>query len=146
MLLKSIYAMSLEHPGPGFNGHLGSIGKKSTSLIAIKNYTRGYIACAEDNDIYETSAICWGEFLYWMKDNGHFPPEGWDNKIIREYGDYDPAVERFLEIFYEYLRITMPEWFVEFNSEIQRSVWGNANGPRVKDVRNLTHIEWCRNA
>jgi hypothetical protein len=144
MLLKTIYIMSLEHPGPGFLGRLGAVGASTVSLIAIKNYVIGYAECATEHDL-EDVMDSWGDFVGWLRENGHFPCRGWAQKIIDEYGDGEMALNRFVELMYEYLKLHKPSWFIEFNSKEQPSPWKNVSGPRSSDIRNREHISWAMN-
>lgn len=143
MLLKNIYIMSLEHPGPGFMGRLGVPDPGAISVMALKNYVIGYIECAEEHGL-EEAIHSWGEFVDWLRSTGHFPCKGWAQKIIDECGDGEVSINRFVGLMYEYLKSHKPDWFVEFNSNEQPSVWKNINGPRSSDIRNKEHMKWAQ--
>jgi hypothetical protein len=139
MLIRRIYIMSLEHPGPGFYGVLGTVGDK-TSLIALKNFVAGYGMCQHDYSLEEADTS-WLEFLEWLRSKGYFPTIGWAGKIIEECGDGDPAFSKFIELLYEYIELLKPNWFFEFNQTPQSSFWRKSTGPRSTDIRIERHIK-----
>lgn len=132
--------MSLEHPGPGYK-----IRFQADSLVSLSAYMAGFNAAEFSHNISDSDSDV-KRFLEWLKKEGHFPPNGWWDKIIKEYGDGDPAYTRFTELLHEFLELTTPEWFVKFNSKPQPSTIVNMRGqPRSNDIRLDKHIRYSQN-
>ena len=129
--------MSLEHPGPGFNGTFGRLGKP-TSLFSLVDFIYGYQECVIENEIIDNS---WGEFMDWFIIDNPDLEEGFFSTIINRHGEHEAGFNHFVELLYKFLETTKPKWFVEFNSTKQPSSWKNINGPRSKDIRNIKHVK-----
>ena len=137
MSLRAIYILSLEYPGPGFNYF--------NNLHELNTYALGYLDSAEfygNNDASDE----WIEFREWLRTKGYLPCKGWPQKIIDESENTKESFQLFIELLYEYIKIKIPKWFIEFNKKEQESRWKNVNGPRSSDIRNIEHINWVKNA
>ena len=138
MLLRRIFIMALEHPGPGFRGVVGLPGGES--LESLRDFVSGYGMCQHDYCLETPEQDDWSNFLEWLRPKGYYTPRGWAGDVIKECGDGDPAFSRFKELVFEYLELEKPKWFIDFNATIQPSFWNNVNGPRTKDIRFNKHI------
>ncbi len=147
MLLRRIYIMSLEHPGPGFFGALGQVGM-DPSLKDLDLFVRGYAQCQIDISYEDRS---WDVFVEWLRAKDYFPTIGWAPAIINEIGDGTPAFDRFKQLLFEYLEHDKPQWFIEYNLSVQHSLWwrfsfkteGYENlktMPKRSDIREAKHI------
>lgn len=133
--------MALEHPGPGFNGVLGQVGEYA-SILDLEHFVTGYRSCIFDLVESEENRDDWAGFLEWLRAKGYYPTMGWAMKIFEEsQGDSHTSFVRFSELLFEYLELKIPNWFIEFNSVEQPSVWRNVKGSRIKDIRIKKHID-----
>ncbi|MES2676669.1 MAG: hypothetical protein V4660_20700 [Pseudomonadota bacterium] len=133
MLLKHLYIMSLEYPGPGCALWFG--GEKLGDLRCyISGFRSGMSFANLSTDDDEA-------FFNWLKSNGYFPCGGWQQIIVDKTGDGEPAYLKFFEILNKYLFEQRPNWLLEFNREPQPSPCGET---RSKDIRNLEHVKMLR--
>ncbi|WP_444891072.1 hypothetical protein [Microbulbifer sp. DLAB2-AA] len=131
--------MSLEHPGPGFNGTLGRVGQKA-NLLDLEMFVRGYESCLLDAYGEKRAEDEWLDFIEYLRHEGLFPTEGWAAKISQQNQYSEDCFEYFRELLHKYLVLRMPDWFIEFNCSAQPSPWHNVNGPRSQDIRLKKHI------
>lgn len=134
MLLKHLYIMSLEYPGPGCALWFG--GK---SLSDLNSYIHGFLSAMEFGNISTDDD---NVFLNWLKENGHFPSKGWCLAITDRFGDGEPAYLKFFELLNQFLIETRLDWFIKFNEHPQPSPFHNGLGKvRSKDIRNIEHVK-----
>lgn len=134
MLLKHLYVMSLEYPGPGC-----CVWFSAKGLEDLDSYIRGFLSA---NILSGMSDGEDDKFFNWLYARGQFPTKGWCALILESYEDGEKAYLKFFELLYKYLLETRPEWFISFNKEPQPSPLFNAMGKRRSDdIRNQQHID-----
>lgn len=138
MLLKHLYVMSLEFPGPGCAIYVGL-----NDIERLSSYVRGF----SDGETAHTSdpgAMRDDEdFWDWLHDRGEFPTQGWARNCLEKCeNDHEKAIARFFGLLHAFLLARRPEWFLEFNSMPHPSPLRNLLGqPRSPDIRRPDHIE-----
>jgi hypothetical protein len=61
----------------------------------------GYHMCQLDQGVDDVE---YGQFREWLRDQGEFPPEGWEAKYLRDCdGDPERAIRKYLDFVAEFL-------------------------------------------
>lgn len=141
MLLKHLYMMSLQFPGPGC-----AIYCNESDIGYLGSYVRGFImGQEEESELFGRPRATRDdeEFWDWLYDRGEYPTQGWARHCLEKCGnDNDKALARFFGLLHTFLLERRPEWFVEFNATPQPSPIRNGLGqPWRLDIRLPQHVE-----
>lgn len=136
MLLKHLYIMSLEVPGPGCWLMVGR-----NDVEHLSSYVRGYIE-GQTTFLGNSPPRDDEDFWNWLYDRGEFPTQGWARNCLEKCdGDRDKALARFFSLLHTFLLERRPEWFVEFNATPQPSPFYKGSGERRSpDIRLARHV------
>jgi hypothetical protein len=141
MILEHLYRVSLEEPHR-WAMWFGPPMETGRMLDARIDMLRAYIhGLREGVALSGSGASDWDDFSAWLMTHGHFPTEGWPQKLLRKAdGDHIRAIGRFWGLLHEYVLDTRPVWFVRLNSEPLPSRICNVNGPLRQDIRLPDHV------
>jgi hypothetical protein len=74
------------------------------NIIRLSSFIAGYRACQSTNGLQDEEYML---FRDWLRDvKGEFPPEGWDQKYLRDCaGDHERAIHKFLDFVAEFVAL-----------------------------------------
>jgi len=83
--------------GRDFNPHLSEM-----KLSRLAGYIQGYLTARTQHGMPDALAE---ELLDWLRAKGEYPPEGWEAKLRRDFGnDEVKAIHKFLDLAAEFMR------------------------------------------
>lgn len=147
MLLKHLYALSLEQP-PTWGMVLGIDNSRSGNMLEglrvdrLDAYIFGFRSALEALGEQDPED---GAFFAWLIRLKEFPGEAWVRKfLLDEGGDEVKAIQKIFGLLHRYLLEQRPRWFVDFNRSDRPSQIKNGLGePLAADVRHPAHVAAC---
>ena len=143
MLLLHLYELSLETPFC-WAMYIGLPSFESDHERIEVEYLSSYIwGMRQAAHLIRDDADDIAPFLLWMRnERGGVPSEGWFASFLKDSdGDHLVAIRRFFELLHQYLELTVPDWFIEYNAEPRPGLIVTASGkPRREDIRKPEHI------